>query len=154
MQLNGWIQFERQVRWSDVFYHVEDLWLYLLLKIVLLVKDVVPFAGILLNMGQYVRAIHLLWEGLCFSNVKKRDFYSHSRIQRLVKRPEKRLEKLCLIKAERFSHGFLFTVSGMEESANGRKLAEMEEASTVKEQSKNRKNLFYLTASESVVDDS
>ncbi|MEN8701887.1 hypothetical protein [Bacillus infantis] len=66
----------------------------------------------------------------------------------------KRLEKLGLITAERLPHGFLFTVSGVEESGNARMPDETEEADTVKEQSKNRKNLFYLTASESVVDGS
>ncbi|MGM0792462.1 MAG: hypothetical protein ACQEUD_20385 [Bacillota bacterium] len=139
MQLNGWNQFERQVQWSDVFHYVEDLWLYLLLKIVEIVKDGVPFKEIMLNLGQYVRTINLLCEGLWFFNMKKRNFYSHYRIHSSIKR----LEKLGLITAELLPHGFLFTVSGMEESAVGRKLAEMEEASTVKEQSKNRQNLFF-----------
>ncbi|WP_336990250.1 hypothetical protein [Bacillus infantis] len=150
IQMNGLNQVERQVQWSEMFYYVEGLLLYLLLKSAAMLKDVVPFGEIVLNMGQYVRSIHLLRRGLWFYYLKKRDLKSYSWIQHLIKR----LEKLGLITAERLLHGFLFTVSGMEESANGRKLAEMEEASTVKEQSKNRKNLFFLTASESVVEDS
>ncbi|RYI28762.1 hypothetical protein EVU96_12570 [Bacillus infantis] len=136
--MNGRNQVERQVRWSDVFDFVEGLLLYLLLKSAAMLKDVVRFGEIVLNMGQYVRSIHLLRRGLWFYYLKKRDLKNYS-IQHLIKR----LEKLGLITAERLLHGFLFTVSGMEESANGRKLAEMEEASTVKEQSKNRKNLFF-----------
>lgn len=139
MQLNGWIQFERQVQWSDVFHYVEDLRLYLLLKIVEIVKDGVPFKEIMLNLGQYVRTINLLCEGLWFFNMKKRNFYSHYRTHSSIKR----LEKLGLITAELLPHGFLFTMAGKEESANGRKLAETEEASTAKEQSKNRQYLFF-----------
>ncbi|MGD6900468.1 hypothetical protein [Bacillus infantis] len=137
--MNGQNQVERQVRWRDEFDYVEGLLLYLLLKSAAMLKDVVPFGEIVLNLGQYVRSIHLLRKGLWFYYLKKRDFKSYSWIQHLIKR----LEKLGLITAERLSHGFLFTVSGMEESAIGRKLAEMEEASTVKEQSKNRQNLFF-----------
>ncbi|MGD6894598.1 hypothetical protein [Bacillus infantis] len=113
--------------------------LYLLLKSAAMLKDVMPFGEIVLNMGQYVRSIHLLRRGLWFYYLKKRDLNSYSWIQHLIKR----LEKLGLITAERLPHGFLFTVSGVEESGNTRILAETEEASTVKEQSKNRKNLFF-----------
>lgn len=148
--MNGRNQVERQVRWSDVFDFVEGLLLYLLLKSAAMLKDVVRFGEIVLNMGQYVRSIHLLRRGLWFYYLKKRDLKSYSWIHHLIKR----LEKLGLIKAELFSHGFLFTVSGMEESANARKLAETEEASTSKEQYKNRQNHFLLTTSESDVEDS
>lgn len=121
--INGLNQVERQVQWSDTFHYVEGLLLYLLLKSAAILKDLVRFGEIVLNMGQYVRSIHLLRRGLWFYYLKKRDLKSYSWIQHLIKR----LEKLGLIKTERLSHGFLFTVSGMEESANGRKLAETEE---------------------------
>lgn len=103
MQMNGRAQFERQVRWSDVFHHVEDMLLYLLLKSVAMVKDGMPFGGIVLNMEHYVLSIHLLRTDLWLYNVKKMDFYSHSRIQRAIKR----LGKLGLIKAELFPHSFV-----------------------------------------------
>jgi hypothetical protein len=148
--INGWIQFERQVQWSDVFHYVEGLRLYLLLKIVEIVKYGVPFEEITLKMGQYVPTINLLWEGRWFFNIKKRNLYSHSRTHRSIKR----LEKLGLITAEQFPHVYLFTVPGVGEFLDGRKLAKTEEASTAKEQSKNRQNLFLLTASEAVVEDS
>jgi hypothetical protein len=150
IQMNGRNQVEKQVRWRNVFDYVEGLLLYLLLNSAAMLKDVVPFGEIVLNMGQYVRSIHSLRKGLWFYYLKKRDLKSYSWIQHLIKR----LEKLGLITAERLLHGFLFTVSDMEESGNARMPDETEEANTVKEQSKNRKNLFYLTASESVVDDS
>ncbi|WP_366161258.1 hypothetical protein ABXS71_20660 [Bacillus infantis] len=148
--INGLNQVERQVQWSNLFHYVEALLLYLLLKSAAMLKDVVRFGEIVLNMGQYVRSIHLLRRGLWFYYLKKRDLKSYSWNQHVIKR----LEKLGLITAERLSHGFLFTVSGMEESGNARMPDETQEAYTVKEQSKNRKNFFYLTASESVVEDS
>ncbi|TYS51197.1 hypothetical protein [Bacillus infantis] len=164
MQMNGWTQFERQVRWSEVFHHVEDLRLYLLLKSDAMVKDEVPCGELVLNAGQYVRSITLLREDLWFYNVKKKDFYSHSRIQRSIKR----LEKLGLITAERFPHGFLFTVLGVEEPADGRELAEMdveepadgrelaevEAKNTAEVQAENGQDPFLPPARESDVEDS
>ncbi|MEN8701886.1 hypothetical protein [Bacillus infantis] len=52
IQMNGRNQVERQVRWSDVFDYVEGLLLYLLLKSAAMLKDVMPFGEIVLNMGQ------------------------------------------------------------------------------------------------------
>ncbi|MCK6207688.1 hypothetical protein KZX50_19795 [Bacillus infantis] len=150
MQMNGWTQFERQVRWSEVFHHVEDLRLYLLLKSDAMVKDEVPCGELVLNAGQYVRSITLLREDLWFYNVKKKDFYSHSRIQRSIKR----LEKLGLITAERFPHGFLFTVLGVEEPADGRELAEVEAKNTAEVQAENGQEPFLPPARESDVEDS
>ncbi|MGD6856394.1 hypothetical protein ACQCVO_15070 [Bacillus infantis] len=150
MQMNGWTQFERQVRWSEVFHHVEDLRLYLLLKSDAMVKDEVPCGELVLNAGQYVRSITLLREDLWFYNVKKKDFYSHSRIQRSIKR----LEKLGLITAERFPHGFLFTVLGVEEPADGRELSEMEAKNTAEVQAENGQDPFLPPARESDVEDS
>ncbi|MCA1040858.1 hypothetical protein LCM00_15185 [Bacillus infantis] len=150
MQMNGRNQVERQVRWRDEFDYMEGLLLYLLLKSAAMLKDVVPFGEIVLNMRQYVRSIHLLRRGLWFYYLKKRDLNSYSWIHHLIKRQE----KLGLITAERLPCVFLFSMSGVEESGNTRMLAETEEASTAKEQSKNRQNLFLLTASEAVVEDS
>jgi hypothetical protein len=150
IQMNGLNQVERQVQWSNMFHYLEGLLLYLLLKSAAMLKDVVPFGEIVLNMGQYVRSIHLLQRGLWFYYLKKRDLNSYSWIQHLIKR----LEKLGRITAVRLPRVFLFTVSGVEESGNARMLAETEEASTAKEQSKNIQNLFLLTASEAVVEDS
>ncbi|MDW2876815.1 MULTISPECIES: hypothetical protein [Bacillaceae] len=112
MQIKGWTQFKSLVRWSVVFHHLEGLCLFLLLKSDAMLKDEVPCGGTILNLEQYVCSTHLLREDLWFYNLKKRDFYSDSRIQR----PIKRLEKLGLIMAELFSHGILFTVFGVDKS--------------------------------------
>jgi hypothetical protein len=78
-----------------------------------MVKNRVPFGKFVLSMGQYVRSIHLLWEDLWVYNVNKWDCYSHS--LHLIKRLDKQLQKLCVITAERFPHGFLFTMLIMNE---------------------------------------
>jgi hypothetical protein len=98
IQMNGWNQVERQVRWRDEFDYVEGLLLYLLLKSTAMLKDVVPFGEIVLNLGQYVRSIHLLRRGLWFYYLKKRDLNSYSWIQHLITR----LEMLGRITAEHF----------------------------------------------------
>jgi hypothetical protein len=142
IQMNGWNQVERQVRWSGVFDYVESLLLYLLLNSAAMLKDVVPFGEIVLNLGQYVRSIHLLRKGLWFYYLKKRDLKSYSWIQHLIKRQE----KLGLITAERLPYVFLFSMSGVEESGNARMLAETEEASTAKEQSKIIQHPFFAAS--------
>lgn len=45
--------------------------------------------------------------------------------------------------SELFSHGFLLTVFGVGKYENGRKLAEIEEASTAEVQPKTDQNLFF-----------
>lgn len=105
MLMNGWTHSERQVRWNEVFHHVVVLWLNLLLISNAMVKEGVPCVGIMLTMRQYVYFIYLLRKNIWFFNVKKRDLYSLSQIQRLIKQ----LEKLGLITAELFPYGFLFT---------------------------------------------
>ncbi|MDT0159254.1 hypothetical protein [Bacillus sp. AG4(2022)] len=149
MQIKGWTQFIRLVRWSVVFYHVEGLWLYLLLKSDVKLKEGGPCGKIMLITGQCVNSIHLLREDLWFFYVKKRDYSSHSRIQS----PIKQLEKLGLFTAELFLLGFLFKVPGGREALNGRKQAETEEASTAEVQPKNRPEIFLSSESESVVED-
>jgi hypothetical protein len=140
IQMNGRNPFKRLVRWSDVFLHVQGLRFYLLLKSVAMVKDGVQFREIMLTKEQYVRSIHLLRANLWLYNVKKMDLYIHFRIQRTIKL----LEKLGLKTAERFPHGFLFTILAV----NGRKQAEINEASTAEEQLKNRHHPFFLPARE------
>jgi hypothetical protein len=142
MLMNGWTYSERRVWWNEVFHYVMVLWLYLLLINNAMVKEGVPCVGIMLIMRQYVYLIYLLRENIWFFNMKNRDLYSLSKIQRLMKR----LEKLGLITAELFPYVFLFTW--------GREQAETDEASTAGVQSKNRQNSFLLTASEAVVEDS
>ncbi|WP_306009995.1 hypothetical protein [Bacillus sp. MMSF_3328] len=139
MQIKGWTQFKSLVRWSVVLHHVEGLWLYLLLKSDAKLKEGVPCGKIMLITGQCVNSIHLLREGIWFFYVKKRDYNSHSQIQRSIKR----LKKLGLKTAELFPHGFLFTVFGVGKYKNGRKLAEMEEASAAEVQPKTDQNFFF-----------
>jgi hypothetical protein len=88
MQMDEWNQLERRVRWSDVFHHVRELRLYLLLKSIAMVKQVVPFGELVLTMGQYVRSTNILRGDPCFNKVKKRHHYSYSLLQRSIKRLE------------------------------------------------------------------
>jgi hypothetical protein len=101
-QIKGWTQFKSLVRWSVVYHHVVVLWLCMLLRSDAMLKEVVACRGIMLNSEQYVRFIHLLRADLWFYYLKKKAFYSHSRIQRSIKR----LKKLGQITAELFSHVF------------------------------------------------
>lgn len=139
MQIKGWTQFKSLVRWSVVYHHVVVLWLYMLLRSDAMLKEGVACEGIMLNSKQFVRSIQLLRGGPVFFYMKKMELYIHAQIQLSIKLRK----KLGLYTAELFPHGYLFTVFGVGKYKNGRKLAEMEEASTAKVKPKNRPEFFF-----------
>jgi hypothetical protein len=106
MALIGWTKFERGILESRVFCHPEDVRIYLWISNHAMVKDGVVVGDRVLKRGQYVQAIRVIQDKLWFYDGKKKDVYSSSRIQRSIKR----LEKAGLITAEKFKHGYLFTV--------------------------------------------
>jgi hypothetical protein len=81
----------------------------------------VQVGGVVLGERQYVRSLRKLREDLWFYNGKKIDEYSHSRIQRSIKR----LEKDGWLKAEKYEHGYVFTLRPMKDFACGEYLSGM-----------------------------
>ena len=82
---------------------MEDLWLYLLLKSAVIVRigavwEVCPKYGAVCPFYSFTVGGPLVF------NVYKWNCYSHSLL--LIIWLEKQLEKLCLITAELFPHGF------------------------------------------------
>jgi hypothetical protein len=114
MGLVGWTKFEKGILDSQVFCHPEDVRIYLWISCHAMVKDGVRVGDRVLEKGQFVQSISVIQDKLWFYNGKKKDVYSSSRIQRSIKR----LEKCGLLTAEKFKHGYLFTVKEAQDPTN------------------------------------
>ncbi|RBP00198.1 hypothetical protein [Rossellomorea aquimaris] len=104
--MSGWRKLEKDMVETEIFHHPEDIRMYVWILIHATHKDGVQVGDVVLREGQYIRSIGKLQEDLWFYNGKKKDAYATSRIQRSIKR----LEKCGWLKAEKFKHGFIFTV--------------------------------------------
>jgi polyhydroxyalkanoate synthesis regulator phasin len=106
MLLSGWMKVEREILQSQVFFHPEDVRIYLWIAGHAAVKDGAVLGDRVLKKGQFVQSISKIRENLYFYSGNKKDEYSNSRIQRSIKR----LEKAGLVTTEKFKHGYVFTV--------------------------------------------
>ncbi|MGM0852615.1 MAG: hypothetical protein ACQEWI_08385 [Bacillota bacterium] len=104
--MSGWRKLEKDIVDTEIFHHPEDIRLYVWILSKATHKAGVQVGGVVLGERQYIRSIGKLQEDLWFFNGKKKDEYTTSRIQRSIKR----LEKCGWLKAEKFKHGFIFTV--------------------------------------------
>ncbi|TMU85868.1 hypothetical protein FGG79_11775 [Bacillus sp. BHET2] len=104
--MSGWRKLEQEMLDLETFYHPEDLRLYVWILLNATYQGGVQVGGVVLGERQYIRSIRKLREDLWYYNGKKIDEYSNSRIQRSIKR----LEECGLLKAEKFQHGFVFTL--------------------------------------------
>ncbi|BCB04065.1 hypothetical protein [Bacillus sp. KH172YL63] len=80
--------------------------MYVLILLNSTYKGGVLVGGVVLGERQYVRSLRQLREDLWFYNENGVEEYSHSRIQRSIKR----LEKCGWLKAEKYEHGYVFTL--------------------------------------------
>jgi hypothetical protein len=106
MLLSGWMKVEREILQSQVFFHAEDIRIYLWIAGHAAVRDGAVLGHRVLKKGQFVQSISKIRENLWFYSGNKKDEYSNSRIQRSIKR----LEKAGLLTTEKFKHGYVFTV--------------------------------------------
>ncbi|MGG3916029.1 hypothetical protein [Rossellomorea vietnamensis] len=113
--MNGWRKLETGMLDKETFHHTEDLRLYVLILLNATHKGGVQVGGVVLGERQYVRSLRKLREDLWFYNGKKIDEYSHSRIQRSIKR----LERDGWLKAEKYEHGYVFTLRPTKDFACG-----------------------------------
>ncbi|MEL3971139.1 hypothetical protein AAEO50_02515 [Rossellomorea oryzaecorticis] len=100
------MKIEKELLQSQVFFHPEDVRIYLWIAGHAAVKDGVVLGHRVLKKGQFVQSISKIRENLWFYSGNKKDEYSNSRIQRSIKR----LEKAGLLMTEKFKHGYVFTV--------------------------------------------
>ncbi|BCB04076.1 hypothetical protein [Bacillus sp. KH172YL63] len=119
--MNGWRKLETGMLDKETFHHPEDLRLYVLILLNATYQGGVQVGGVVLGERQYVRSLRKLREDLWFYNGKKIDEYSHSRIQRSIKR----LERDGWLKAEKYEHGFVFTLRPTKDFACGEYLSWM-----------------------------
>jgi hypothetical protein len=119
--MNGWRKLEQGVLDMETFHHPEDLRLYVLILLNATHQGGIQVGGVVLGERQYVRSLRKLREDLWFYNGKKIDEYSHSRIQRSIKR----LEKCGWLKAEKYEHGYVFTLRPTKDFACGEYLSWM-----------------------------
>lgn len=104
--MSGWRKLEKVMVDTEIFHHPEDIRLYVWILLHATHTGGVQVGDVVLGERQYIRSIGKLQEDLWFYNGKKKDAYTASRIQRSIKR----LEKYDWLKAEKFQHGFIFTV--------------------------------------------
>ncbi|MCA1063871.1 hypothetical protein QTG56_01415 [Rossellomorea sp. AcN35-11] len=104
--MNGWRKLEQEILDLETFHHPEDLRLYVWILLNATYQGGVQVGGVVLGERQYIRSLRKLREDLWFYNGKKIDEYSNSRIQRSIKR----LEECGWLKAEKFQHGYVFTL--------------------------------------------
>jgi hypothetical protein len=119
--MNGWRKLETGMLDKETFHHPEDLRLYVLILLNATYQGGVQVGGVVLGERQYVRSLRKLREDLWFYNGKKIDEYSHSRIQRSIKR----LERDGWLKAEKYEHGYVFTLRPTKDFACGEYLSWM-----------------------------
>ncbi|WP_175989543.1 hypothetical protein [Bacillus sp. Marseille-Q1617] len=152
MLLSGWMKIEKELLQSQLFFHPEDVRIYLWIAGHAAVKDGVVLGHRVLKKGQFVQSISKIRENLWFYSGNKKDEYSNSRIQRSIKR----LEKAGLITTEKFKHGYLFTMLKAQDSTGDPQALDVpgiegEEAYTEKHE--NHADIFLPSRLESGLED-